>query len=355
MAENAARTLHNILTPRGALVRDAKAWGRYLDDSLVRYGERADVMFASHNWPTWGGESIRTMLADQRDMYTFLNDRTLHLLNQGFTPMEVAEAMQKLPGELDSKWYLRGFYGTLSFNSRAVYQRYLGFYDANPAHLNPLAPVDAGKRYIEAMGGAERVLQLMHAAMEAGDYRWAAQLGNHLVFAEPDNTAAREAQAAALEQLGYQSDSSLWRNMYLTGALELRQGVRTDDARRDTSDLVRALEPGMFFDLLAVRLDSDKAQGNDMTLNWVFSDLNERYALTLRNGVLTHRDDRQHAKPDATVTMSKATLDRISLRQLDFPTAVRQGEVTIDGDARKLAGLMGMLATFTPTFNIVTP
>jgi alkyl sulfatase BDS1-like metallo-beta-lactamase superfamily hydrolase len=354
MAENAVQTMHNLLTPRGALVRDAKAWSRYLDDSLVRYGDKADVMFAQHSWPTWGGEGIRSLLADQRDMYAWLNDHTLHLLNQGLTPMEIAEAMRKLPGDLDGKWYTRSYYGSLSFNVRAVYQRYLGFYDGNPANLNPLAPVESGRRYVQAMGGAANVLKLMRAAIDKGEYRWAAQLGNHLVFAEPDNKAAREAQADALEQLGYQSENATWRNMYLQGAGELRHGTPTLGAG-STADLVKALTPAMFFDFMAVRLDSDKAQGHDMTLNWTFDDAGKAFALTLRNGVLTYREDTQHPKADVSVKMSKATLDRISLRQLDFPTAIRQGDIRLDGDRAKLGELFGMLATFRSQFNIVTP
>ncbi|HBO79161.1 MAG TPA: glucose-methanol-choline oxidoreductase, partial [Cupriavidus sp.] len=261
MAENATRTMHNILTPRGALVRDPKAWGKFLDESLVRYGDRTDVLLAQHNWPTWGGERIRTLLADQRDMYTYLNDRTLHLLNQGLTPMQIAEAMQKLPGDLEKKWYARGYYGSLSFNSRAVYQRYLGFYDANPANLNPLEPEAAGRRYVEAMGGSDKVLGMMRDAIAKGDYRWAAEIGNRLVFADPQNQEARNAQADALEQLGYQTENSLWRNMYLTGALELRNGPRSNSTRQ-AEDLVRALAPSMFFDYMGVRLDSDKAVGH---------------------------------------------------------------------------------------------
>ncbi|MCY1521970.1 putative alkyl/aryl-sulfatase YjcS [compost metagenome] len=355
MAENAIHTLHNVLTPRGAQVRDAKAWGRFLDDSLVRYGDKAEVLFAQHNWPTWGGEHIRTLLADQRDLYSYLNDRTLHLINQGLTPTEIAAAMQKLPGELQHKWYARGYYGTLSFNARAVYQRYLGFYDGNPANLDPLPPEETGKRYVEALGGADKVLALLRTAMDKGDYRWAAQLGNQLVFAEPGNQKAGELQAEALEQLGYQAESAIWRNMYLTGAQELRQGAPAAQAGRSSADMIRSLTPAMFFDLMAVRLDSDKAVGHDSTFNWVFSDLQQTFALTLRNGVLTYREGHPHGQPDATVTMSKATLDKIGLRQLDFPTALKQGEVKLEGDGARLAALMGMLSTFAPMFDIVTP
>lgn len=354
MAENATQMMHNILTPRGAQVRDAKAWAQYLDSSLARYGDKSDVLFAQHNWPTWGGERIRTFLADQRDMYAFLNDRTLHLLNQGLTPLEVADAIKKLPGTLDQKWYTRGYYGSLSFNVRAVYQRYLGFYDGNPANLNPLPPVETAKRSVEAMGGQAAVLEKMHAAMAKGDYRWAAQLGNQLLFADPENPDARKAQAETLEQMGYQSENATWRNMYLTGAMELRNGVPAHAGSSVSGDMVRAMSPDMFFDFLAIRLDSDKAVGHDMTLNWTFEDQNKDFTLTLRNGVLTHRAG-LNPQADAGVSMSKATLEQISLKQLDFPTAIQKGLIKLQGNGKKIAELMGSLDTFTPQFNIVTP
>ena len=354
MAENATQMMHNILTPRGAQVRDAKAWSQYLDDSLMRYGDKADVLFAQHNWPTWGGERIRTLLADQRDMYAFINDRTLHLLNQGLTPLEIAEAIKKLPGSLDQKWYTRGYYGSLSFNTRAVYQRYMGFYDGNPANLNPLPPVDAAKRSVEAMGGAASVLEKMRSAMASADYRWAAQLGNQLLFADPDNADARNAQAETLEQLGYQSENATWRNMYLTGAMELRNGVPPQSANTVSVDMVRAMSPEMFFDYLAVRLDSDKAVAHDLTLNWTFDDVQRDFTLTLRNGVLTHRAGLNPAA-DASVSLSRDTLEKISLKQLDFPTAMQKGLVKLQGNGQKFGLLMGSLDTFGPQFNIVTP
>ena len=354
MAENATQMMHNVLTPRGAQVRDAKAWSQYLDDSLARYGDKADVLFAQHNWPTWGGERIRTFLADQRDMYAFLNDRTLHLLNQGLTPQEIADTITKLPGSLDQKWYTRGYYGSLSFNTRAVYQRYMGFYDGNPANLNPLPPVDTAKRTVEAMGGGAAVLDKMRKAMASGDYRWAAQLGNQLLFAEPDNADAHKAQAETLEQLGYQSENATWRNMYLTGAMELRNGVPPHAGTSVSVDMVRAMSPEMFFDYLAVRLDSDKAVNHDLTLNWTFEDLQKDFNLTLRNGVLTHRAGLNPAA-DASVSLSKDTLEKISLKQLDFPTAMQKGLIKLQGNGKKLGELMGSLDTFGPQFNIVTP
>ena len=354
LAENATQMMHNILTPRGALVRDAKAWAQYLDSSLVRYGDKSDVLFVQHNWPTWGGERIRTLIADQRDMYAYLNDRTLHLLNQGMMPLEIAQNMQKLPGALENKWYTRGYYGSLSYNSRAVYQRYMGFYDGNPANLNPLPPVEASEHYVQAMGGAAAVIEKMHDAMAKGEYRWAAQLGNHLMFAEPNNTQGRAAQADALEQLGYQSENALWRNMYLTAVMELRNGVPANAGSSVSADMVRAMTPDMFFDYLAIRLDSDKAVGHDLTLNWTFADQNKPYNLTLRNGVLTHRAG-SNPQADASVSMDKATLDQISLKQLDFPTAIQKGLIKLEGNGKKLGELLGTLDTFSPQFNIVTP
>ncbi|MNO55787.1 Metallo-beta-lactamase superfamily protein [compost metagenome] len=355
MSENSTQMMHNILTPRGALVRDAKAWAEYIDAALERYGDKTDVMFVSHNWPTWGGERVRTLLADQRDMYAFLNNRTLNLANKGLTPTEIAEKMDRLPGDLDRKWYTRGYYGSLSHNSRAVYQRYLGYYDGNPANLNPLPPVDAGKHYVEALGGADKVLGLMRAAIDKGDYRWAVTLGNHLTFAQPDNQAARALEADAMEQLGYQSENTLWRNIYLTGAMELRSGTPKHDPRANKTDLVKAMSQQLFLDYLAIRLDSDKAQGHDMTLNWVFEDLSQPFALTLRNGVLSHRAGHLDPNAEFTVKMDKATLDRISLRQLDFPTAIKQGLIKLDGNGKRFGELLGLLDTFEPQFNIVTP
>ncbi|WP_095083251.1 alkyl/aryl-sulfatase [Pseudomonas sp. Irchel s3h17] len=354
MAENATQMMHNILTPRGAPVRDAKAWSQYLDSSLARYGDKSDVLFAQHNWPTWGGERIRTFLADQRDMYAFLNDRTLHLLNQGLTPMEIAQNMQKLPGELENKWYTRSYYGSLSHNSRAVYQRYMGFYDGNPSNLNPLPPVETAKHYVEAIGGGEAVIGKMREAMTKGDYRWATQLGNQLMFAEPDNSEGRETQAQALEQLGYQSENATWRNMYLTAAMELRNGVPPIAGSSVSADMVRALTPDMFFDFLAIRLNSEKAVGHDLTLNWTFDDPNQAYNLTLRNGVLTHRGG-SNPQADASISMNKATLEQIALKQLDFPTAIQKGLVKLQGDGKKLGQLLGSLDTFSPQFNVVTP
>ncbi|UXY50655.1 alkyl/aryl-sulfatase [Pseudomonas tohonis] len=355
MAENATHTQHNVLTLRGALVRDAKVWAQYLDDALVRYGDKAEVLFAQHHWPTWGGARIREYLADQRDMYAFLDSQTLRLINQGLTPTEIAAKLATLPPRLAGKWYSRDYYGSLSHNVRAVYQRYMGFYDGNPANLDPLPPEEAGKRYVEAMGGPGAVLAGARKAVEGGDYRWAAQLLNHLVFAEPDNQAARELQADTLEQLGYQSENATWRNVYLSGALELRQGVARAKARNSAPDMIRALTPSLFFDYLAVRIDAMKAADEDLLINWRFSDLGEDYALTLRNGVLTHRNGARHATPDVSLSMTKALLDRIALKETGFLKESMIGGIEIDQGRIKLLRLLGELDEPNPQFNLVTP
>ncbi|MGO4330085.1 alkyl/aryl-sulfatase [Cupriavidus sp. 2TAF22] len=356
IAENAVRTQHNLLTLRGAQVRDAKAWSYYIGQSLQRYGERTDILIGQHHWPTWGRGQIVEMLSDQRDMYAYLNDQTLRLMNQGLTPLDIAETLKKLPEPLGSKWYARDYYGSVSHNVRAVYQRYLGFYDGNPAHLNPLPPVQAARKTIEWMGGAEAVLARAREAYARGEYRWVAQIGNELVFADPDNAAARALQADALEQLGYQSENATWRNVYLTGAQELRDGVdKKFSGGLGSPDLIRALTVPNFFDFLAARLNADKAAGRQMTLNWNFTDLQQRYAMTLRNSALTYLADTQAAQPTATITLEKSTLDKISLKQLSVADAVQGGAIRISGDPRAVTSLFGMLDSFDPRFNIVTP
>lgn len=354
-AENATHTLHNLLTLRGALVRDPKAWAFYLGQTVQRYGGRSDILIAQHHWPTWGRERIVEMLSDQRDMYEWLNDQTLRLINQGYTPLDIADRLRTLPQPLARKWYARDYYGSVNQNVRAIYQRYMGFYDGNPAHLDPLPPIETARRTIAWMGGVDAVLAKLRAAYAAGDYRWVAQIGNELVFAAPGNVAARQLQANALEQLGYQSENATWRNIYLTGAQELRLGRSKVTITTASPDIVRALTIPNFFDYMAVRLDGDKAAGKTFTLNWSFTDINQRYAMTLRNSALTYQSDTLHAQPTASITLTKAVLDRISLRQITIAQALHDGSVKIGGDATAVSSLFGMLDTFAPTFSIVTP
>ncbi|MBK4737619.1 MBL fold metallo-hydrolase [Noviherbaspirillum sp. DKR-6] len=356
IAENAVHTQHNLLTLRGAKVRDAKQWSSYLGATLARYGDKTDVMIGQHHWPTWGRERVGRMLADQRDMYAYLNDQTLRLLNQGYTPMDIAEKLARLPEPLARQWYARDYYGSISHNVRAVYQRYLGFYDGNPANLNPLAPVETAKKTIAWMGGADAVLKRAREAYAQGDYRWVAQIGNQLVFADPGNRAARELQADALEQLGYASENSTWRNAYLTGAQELRGGVASMPRQGTASaDIVGALTVPMFFDYLAVRLNADRAAGKTMAINWDFTDLHEKYAMTLENSALTYLPNSFHPQPSASVTLERATLTRIAAGLLKPADAIKSGALRVTGDPATLGALFGMLDSFAPSFNIVTP
>ena len=338
----------------GLLPRGPRVWSYYLGETLAHYGDRSDVLFAQHHWPTWGGDNIREFLADQRDMYAFLNDETLRLLNHGLTPLDIADRLKSLPQPLANRWYARDYYGSVSHNVRAVYQRYMGFYDANPAHLNPLPPVASARRTIDWMGGADRVLEKAAAAFRDGEYRWVAEIVNQVVFADPANDQARALQADALEQLGYQCENTTWRNAYLTGAQELRGGVKRVRGGQPP-DLVRALTPSLFFSFLAVRLNSEAAASSPMTLNWHFPDLQQDYALTVRNGVLTHLADHRHAGPDAEVRMQKADLDRVGLGEISLEQALKDGLIQVSGDGGRVSELFLMLDRFEPGFNIVTP
>lgn len=355
-AENATHTLHNILTIRGAEVRDAKKWSEYLDQTLARYGDRSEVLFAQHHWPTWGRDRIATLLADQRDMYRYIHDQTLRLINLGLTPMEIAETLASLPEPLARRWYNRGYYGTLSHNVRAVYQRYLGFYDGNPANLNPLPPVAAARRYVEVMGGEEQVVSKAQVAYDQGDYRWVAELMKHVVFANPSSRLGRGLLANALEQMGYQSEAGTWRNAMLMGASELRNGVPPASSTTASPDTLKAMTLDMYFDYLGIRLNGPKAaRSGDSVLNWIFDDLGETQVLTLRSGVLTHRKAQAVTTADATVRLSRSTLDTISLGQTTFDQAIETGAIVIEGRREAVTQLLANLDDFANVFNIVTP
>lgn len=355
MAENCTHVMHNLYTLRGAQVRDAQAWAHYVDEAIDRFAGRYDVIFASHHWPTWGEAEGVDFLKKQRDMYKYLHDETLRLANQGHTLLEIPEIIE-LPSELFRAWYNRGYYGSISHNVKAVYQRYLGFFDGNPATLHPLPPEAAGRKYVEFMGGADALLAKARAAFDQGEYRWVAQVVNHLVFADPDNKAARALQADALEQLGYQAESGPWRNFYLSGAKELRDGVLDLAAPKSVSpDTVRATPLDMFFDLLAVRLIGPQAAGKVIILNARFTDIGEEYALRVENGVLNYARGRQAADADATLITTRAALDRVVLGEASLPEALASGEARIEGNAAKLGEFLSLMDTFEFWFNIVTP
>jgi len=346
MAENANVSMHNVLTPRGALVRDAKAWSEYLTQSIRLYGDGAEVMMTSHGWPRFGHDAVIAFLTDHRDAYKYLHDQTVRMMNEGLTGPEIANRIS-LPDALARDWFNRGYYGTMSFNARAVYQRYMGFYDANPANLAPLDPADQAARYIKAIGGAKKVLALARAARASADDRWAVTLLNDLVLAEPDNRSAREMLAGAYDQLGYQSESALWRNMYLTGAMELRSGIRSGQSTASI-DLIRNLPSAMLFDLISVRLNPEKAAGATLRLALTFPDRSERYYVLVRNGVLVAEPIAPPGPVDATISMPRSQL--ISALFLRSSLA----GVRIEGDPQALSRLIGWLDVFKPDFPIVT-
>ncbi len=354
MAENCSHNMHNLYTLRGAQVRDAKAWAHYIDEAIERFAGRYDVIFASHHWPCWGADAGADFLKKQRDMYKYLHDETLRLANQGYTLLEIPEVIH-LPAELFRAWYNRGYYGSINHNVKAIYQRYLGFFDGNPANLHPLPPEAAGKKYVGFMGGAEALLAKARQSFAEGDYRWVAQVVNHLVFADPDNQEARALQADALEQLGYQAESGPWRNFYLSAAKELRDGVMDLAAPKISPDVLRATPLDMLFDLLAVQLIGPKAEGKTIVLNARFTDIDEQHVLTVENGVLNHAKGKQSAQADATLTTTRAALDEVLLGEASMTDKVSAGEAAIEGDAGKLVEFLSLLDAFEFWFNIVTP
>lgn len=357
MAENVSHNMHNLYTLRGAIVRNPKVWAHYINEAIELFDGRYDVIFSSHHWPTWGAEAGLDYLKKQRDMYKYIHDETMRLANQGYTLLEIPEIVEsQLPADLFNAWYNRGYYGTVNHNVKAVYQHYLGFFDGNPATLHPLPPQAAGEKYVEFMGGAENLLTKARESFDQGEYRWVAQVVNHLVFADPDNEAARDLQADALEQLGYQAESGPWRNFYLSAAKELRDGVIDLGAPKTASpDVIKAMTLEMFFDLLAVRLIGPKAADKKIVMNAHFTDSDERYLLVVENGVLNHAKGRQADDADVSLAMSRAVLDEILLGQATPAAKLGTGEATIEGDPGKLAEFMALLDNFEFWFNIVTP
>jgi len=352
IAENCCHTLHNLYTLRGAKVRDAKAWSFFLNETIDLFGSQAEVMFASHHWPRWGKGRIVDMIEKQRDAYKYLHDQTLRMANEGMNMTEIAEKI-KLPDTLAKAWYNRGYYGSVSHDSKAVFQRYLGWFDGNPANLDPLPPVEASQRYVEFMGGSRSVLDRAKKYYIKGEYRWVAEVVNHVVFAEPGNREARELEADALEQLGYQAESGPWRDFFLTGALELRQGIQKIPGASGSSDVIRAMPIDMIFDFMAVHLNGQKAAGKTIRINWNFSDTGEKYLLTVSNSVLNYFKGKVADKADATVTLRRATLNEVLGGEADFKVKVATREIRIKGNPLKLIELLSLQDKFDPNFKIV--
>jgi len=354
IAENATQTMHNLLTLRGALVRDPHVWAHYLDESIELFGEETDVLFAGHHWPRWGRERVLEYLRKQRDLYAYLHDQTLRLINRGLTGREIAETLE-LPPSLADEWHCRGFYGSVSHNAKAVYQRYMGWFDGNPAHLWEHPPAESARRYVEFMGGAEAVLERARRSFEQGDYRWVAEVVNHVVFAEPENEAARELQADALEQLGYGAENATWRNFFLMGAQELREGIAGTPTDTAAPDVLAQLSVGQILDAMAIRLDGPRAWGARIAVNWVVTDPDETHLIEVGNGVLNHRSERRHPEADATLTIEREALNELLLGRADLAALAESGRLRVEGDGEKLGELLGLLDDPDPGFPIVTP
>lgn len=350
MAENATHNLHNLLTLRGALVRDPHAWSGYLTEAIDRFTDRADVVFASHHWPTWGRDNIVEFLSLQRDMYAYLHDQTLRLLNQGHTGVEIAEMFQ-MPPALERAWHTHGYYGSVSHNVKAIYQRYMGWFDGNPGRLWPHPPQALAPRYVEAMGGIDRVVDLARGAFESGDFRWAATLLDHAMFTDREHAGARGLYADTLEQLAYGAENATWRNFFLSGATELRDGNFGTAAQVASPTMLSQLTPEQIFDGLAIRVNGPRSWDLDIAFDITFADSAVNYRLALRNGVLVRRE----VAPDpATATVTVTLANKVRLLAVAMGDFSSPG-LELSGDQTALPALLSVLDGPDPSFNIVTP
>lgn len=354
-AEDVTHTLHNTYSLRGAKIREPLPWSKYINDALQLWGDKAEIIMAQHHWPTWGNDNVKNLLKSQRDLYRYINDQTLRMANQGLTRDEIA-ANFTLPPALATAWANRGYYGSVSHDVKATYVLYLGWFDGNPATLDELPPEEAAKKFVEYMGGADNILQKAKADYDRGNYRWVAQVVSKVVFADPKNEAARHLEADALEQLGYQAESGPWRNFYLTGAQELRNGVKQLPTPNTASpDTVRAMTPEMFFDYLGVHINGEKAAKAHIVLNFDFGEQDGKYKIELENGVLNHTANAEAKDADAAITLSRDALNRIVLKEQTLKEEQDKGDVKITGDSQKLNELLGYMDKFDFWFNIVTP
>ncbi|MBE9372873.1 MBL fold metallo-hydrolase [Saccharopolyspora sp. HNM0983] len=355
MAENATHNLHNLLTLRGAQVRDPHGWARYLTEAIDLFSDTTDVAFASHHWPVWGRERLVTFLSEQRDVYAYLHDQTLRMLNLGMTPLEIAEQIE-MPPALQQAWHTHGYYGSASHNAKAVYQKYMGWFDGNPAHLWEHPPVEAAHRYVAFMGGADEVVRRARESFSQGDFRWVVQVVNHVLFAQPDHEQARTLQADTLEQLGYGCENGTWRNFYLMGSYELRNGSVGTPTSTTSQDVLDALTLDQLFDALAVRVDGPNSWEADIAVRWNLRD-GEAHTQRLHNGVLTHivGTGPAVAKPDIDITLDEADLRSVLFGTTTPEELAERSRVEITGDSGQLTELFSYLTEPDPDFHIVTP
>lgn len=352
-AENVSATVHNVYTLRGALVRDALQWARKINEALYRFGREAVVMISSHNWPRWGNERIQQVMRAQRDAYANLNNQVLHLANQGVTVNEIHNHY-RVPESLQRQWSVRQYHGSEFHNSRAVLNRYLGYWDANPATLAPLSPADSAPLYVEMMGGAEPILERARALHEDGQYRLAMEILNKLVYAEPDNREAKNLLAAVFEQLGYQYESASMRNVFLAAAQELRNGMPRIPAPRGTSpSLARAMTTSQWWDSVAIRVDSERADGMDFTMNFLTPDTGQQFVVELSGGTLTNIEGFQAETPDVTVSIDRERLNEVIMGNTTLEELLQSGQGSVQGDAGVLAELSSVLVNFAPGFEIL--
>ena len=355
MSEVTCRTMHNILALRGVQVRDSLLWANCIDEAIRLFGDDVELYFACHSWPEWGNSNIRTFLEEQRDIYRFIHDQSLRLANMGHTPNEIVELVKE-PDFMQRSFSVRGYYGTLNHNMKATYQKYFGYFDGNPANLDPLPPVAAGKRYVEAIGGQDAVLDLAWRAFEEGEYRWAVTLINHLVFADPSCEAARSMLAATYEQLGFQSESILWRNIYLCGAKELRDGVKPrPGAGGVNAEIVRAMPTEDFFNLLATKLDPEKARSKRLVINFELTGSSEQICVTVANQVENHRLDSRSERADVSVHLTRNALNEIAYGRASLDDAIADGTLRVEGRKQVLQEYLDLHDSFDLWFNIVEP
>lgn len=352
-AEDATHTFHNLLTLRGAVVRDPHGWSKYLTETIDMFGGDLEVVFASHHWPTWGQERAVAFLSTQRDLYAYMHDQTLRMINKGMTGAEIAEEIQ-LPPSLENAWSAKGYYGSVSHNIKAIYQRYIGWFDGNPASLWEHTPVEQSIRYVEFMGGADAVVDKARASFDEGDYRWVAQVVNHVVFAQPDHAEAKSLLADTYEQLGYGSENGTWRNWYLSATTELRDGNFGTPTETNAPDVIGQLTPSMLFDAIAIQVNGPRAWNERLAIDIVLTDSGERYRLRLANGVLTYSTYRQHDAADATLTTTKQALPALALGGLSADGLANAG-IELTGDGGALERLASVLDPGDKNFAIVTP